>query len=144
MPRPLFLLTYIIFVLAVTGCSFDAGTGMRYNLSGVWFGTLGVSCKGGCFNTPEISFTFFSQPSGISGFYKCWIGSEDCPEPDRGGKVTILNSATATLLMQIVMHDGSRCLFQGSPQGDEIAGGRICYTSEGSTRSDWWHVQRAY
>ena len=144
MPPPLRSSIFILMSLALAGCSIGAGRATRYNLAGVWLGTLGVSCNGTCFDTPEISFTLFQQPSGISGFYKCWIGSNDCPEPDRGGKVIILNSAAAVLLMQVIMHDGSRCLFQGSPRGDEIAGGRVCYTAEGSTRNDWWHIQRAY
>lgn len=143
MPRSFSSSIYILLSLALAGCSF-AGQGIRSDLAGVWFGTLGVSCNESCFNTPEISFTLFQQPSGISGFYKCWIGRDECPEPDGGGKVIILSSGAAMLAMQVIMHDGSRCLFQGSHRGDEIAGGRICYTPEGSASSDWWHIQRAY
>jgi hypothetical protein len=112
---------------------------------GVWFGTLGVSCVVGCSGQPEISFTLFQQQSGISGFYKCWLGSSECRDPDGGGSVTIPNLQSAQLLIRVTTKEGSRCLFQGRPYGtNEMEGSRICFTSSGSIRHDWWHIQRAY
>jgi hypothetical protein len=48
------------------------------------------------------------------------------------------------LWMRVVTRDGSRCLFEGLPEGDEIQGGRICFTSHGAIRHGWWRIQRAY
>jgi hypothetical protein len=126
------------------GCSGVTSGRASYNLVGVWFATLGVSCVGGCLRQPEISFTLFQQQSGISGFYRCWLGSSECRDPDGGGSVTIADLRSAPLLIRVTTKEGSRCLFQGLPYGDEMEGGRTCFTSSGSIRHDWWHMQRAY
>ena len=126
------------------GCSGVTSGRASYNLVGVWFGTLGASCVGSCLRQPEISFTLFQQHSGISGFYRCWLGSRECRDPDEGGSVTIPDPQSAPLLIHVTTKEGSRCLFEGLPYGDEIKGGRICFSSSGSIRHDWWHMQRAY
>ena len=133
-----------LVVAALTGCSDIASGSARYNLVGVWFGTLVASCVGSCFKPPEISFTLFQQPAGISGFYRCWLGSSECRDPDEGGRVIIPDPESAPLLMRVTTKEGSGCLFQGFLHGDEMEGGRICFTSGGSTRHGWWHVRRAY
>lgn len=131
-----------MMMAALIGCS-SATTGrVRYNLVGVWFGTLG--CAGNCSHQPQISFTLFNQESRLSGFYRCWTGSIDCPEPDEGGRVIISDPNAVPLLMRVIMKDGSRCLFQGLLNGDRMEGGRICYTARGSIRNGRWRVLRAY
>ena len=139
--RAVLLCTAVI--TSLLGCSNVTSQGTGYNFTGVWFGAL-LGCAGHCFNQPEISFTLFQQPTAIRGFYRCWIGRDDCPYPDSGGKVTIPNPESAVVSIQVLMHDGSRCLFQGSAEGDEIAGDRVCYTSRGSIRTELWYMRRAY
>jgi hypothetical protein len=129
---------------ALIGCFGVAPGKASYNLVGVWFGTLGVSCVGSCLREPEISFTLFQQQAGISGFYRCWWGSNECRDPDEGGSVTIPDPQSAPLLIRVTSKEGSRCLFQGLPYGDEIEGGRICFSSRGSISNGRWRVQRAY
>jgi hypothetical protein len=129
---------------SLISCSTASSGRLTYNLAGVWIGSLGANCVDNCFPRPEISFTLFQQPSGISGFYRCWLGSKECPDPDEGGRVSVLDLQSAALFMRVTMKDGSRCLFQGLPDGDEIKGGRICYSSYGSIRNGWWRVHRAY
>ena len=129
---------------ALIGCSTGISGRLEYNLVGVWVGRLGGNCDGNCFQQPEISFTLFQQATGVVGFYRCWLGSDECPDPDEGGKVRVLESASPMLSMRVIMKDGSSCLFQGFPDGDEIQGGRTCSTSRGSIRKNWWKLQRAY
>jgi len=127
------------------GCAGATSGRASYDLVGVWFGTLGISCAGGgCLRQPEISFTLFRQPSGISGFYRCWLGSSECRDPDEGGSVTIPDPQSAPLLIRLTTREGSRCLFEGLPYGDEIEGGRICFTSGGTIKNDPWRIRRAY
>jgi hypothetical protein len=130
--------------VALIGCSGVTPGRASYNLVGVWFGTLGLSCVDGCLGHPEISFTLFQQQSGISVFYRCWSGSSECGDPDKGGRVTIPDPQSAPLLIRVTTKEGSRCLFQGLLDGDEMEGGRICFTSGGSIRHGWWHIRRAY
>src|SRR5216683_3895886 len=88
------------------GCSGVTSGRASYNLVGVWFATLGVSCVGGCLRQPEISFTLFQQQSGISGFYRCWLGSSECRDPDGGGSVTIADLRSAPLLIRVTTKEG--------------------------------------
>ena len=144
MKKPWAVLLCTALILPLLGCSDVASRRTSYNLTGVWFGALYLGCAGHCFSQPEISFTLFEQPAGIWGFYRCWSGRDDCPDPDFGGKVTIPDPQSKQLLIRVLMYDGSRCMFQGALEGDEIAGARTCYTSRGSIRNDWWHIRRAY
>jgi hypothetical protein len=137
----LFLCTITIF--ALLGCAAVASRKTTYDLTGVWFGTLRLSCAGHCLS-PEISFTLFELPSGVRGFYKCLVSSNDCPDPGYGGKVTIPDPQSSPLSIRVLMNDGSGCLFQGVPQGDEITGDRFCYSSHGSISAGSWYVRRAY
>jgi hypothetical protein len=138
------LLLCATIAISLVGCSGAPSGRAAYRLAGVWVGKLRASCAGNCFREPEISFTLFQQPSGIYGFYRCWSGSSTCPEPDEGGKVRVLESEPTALWMRVVTRDGSRCLFEGLPEGDKIEGGRICFTSRGAIRHGWWRIQRAY
>src|SRR6266404_1478790 len=124
------------------GCSGVTSGRASYNLVGVWFGTLGASCVGSCVRQREISFTLFQQQSGISGFYRCRLGSSGCRDPDEGGSVTVPDPQSGPLLIRVIMKEGARCLFHGLLYGDEMEGGRICFSPNGSISHDWWRIQR--
>jgi len=114
MTKPCAVLACTASILLLVGCSDIASPRTSYNLTGVWFGTLQLGCVGHCFSQPEISFTLFQQSAEIEGFYRCWMGRGDCPDPDFGGKVRIPDTQSTQLLIRVLMYDGSRCVFQGS------------------------------
>jgi len=133
-----------VTIPSLIGCSTGTSGRINYNLIGVWIGGLGKNCAGNCVGQPEITFTLFQEPFGISGFYRCWVGSSVCPDPDEGGKVRVLEAAPRALWMRVTARGGSRCLFEGLPGGDQIEGGRICFGSRGAIRRGRWWMQRAY
>jgi hypothetical protein len=60
----------VLSALALIGCSGVASRKASYNLVGVWFGTLGVSCVGSCLREPEEfehRFTSEVMASALSG-----------------------------------------------------------------------------
>src|SRR5258708_39821524 len=60
----------VLSALALIGCSGVASRKESYNLVGVWFGILGVSCVGSCLREPqefEHRFTREAMASALSG-----------------------------------------------------------------------------
>src|SRR5262249_25941770 len=119
--------------LALGGCFAAArpAKGIAFDLSGVWIGKLTAACSNACFAHPDISFTLLGQGLRIDGFYKCWLGHDDCPTPDEGGTVIITQAKSWALSLRVMMRGGSSCVFQGFWHGDEMEGGRVCFGAQG-------------
>lgn len=103
------------------------------DLTGVWIGNMTVDHVPGQagFVRENISFTLLQQQSAISGFYRCWSGDKACADFNLGGRVVRVRMGSQALAMRVRMEDGSSCLFQGVPRGDDMKGGCICFAARG-------------
>lgn len=152
--------TIMSFAIAMCGCAASPpspaatlSAAKPFDPTGSWEGTLKAGClhfrpmmvNTRCSAVNNIALTMVDEPSGISGFYKCSIGTTECRNLNESGKFADGSMTGTHLALRIAMEDGSSCLFDGNTAGaNRIEGYYACYQGGGLEERGSFQIQRNY
>ena len=149
-----------LFTIVLCGCAASStptndqlAAAKNFDPTGSWEGTLKAGClhfrpmmvNTRCSVVNHIAITMIDEPSGISGFYKCSIGTMECLNQNDNGKFADGSISGRHLALRIAMEDGSSCLFDGDTAGANlIEGYYACYQGGGLEERGSFEIRRNY
>jgi hypothetical protein len=148
-----------LFAIVLCGCAASSppagavSATKPFDPTGSWEGTLKAGClhfrpmmvNTRCSAVNNIALTMVDEPSGISGFYKCSIGTMECRNQNDSGKFADGSMTGTHLALRIAMEDGSSCLFDGNTIGaNRIEGYYACYQGGGLEERGSFQIRRNY
>lgn len=154
------IIAMILSAIALCGCaasspapSGELSAAKPFDPTGSWDGTIKVGClhfrplmvNTRCSAVNNIAITMIDEPAGISGFYKCSVGTIGCLNQNESGKFADGTMTGTHLALRIAMEDGSSCLYDGNPVGaNQIEGYYACYQGGGLEERGSFQIRRRY
>lgn len=119
-------------------------------LAGFWTGTTTAFCNLNpaeidtrCNSINVITLSLLQGEKGLTGFYKCSYGNQNCRNQNDSGKVAAGSMHGRRFLMRIALPDLSSCIFEGAANGlASIRGGYFCYQGGGLMEQGQFEIRR--
>lgn len=119
-------------------------------LPGYWIGTTTAFCNLNpteidmrCNSINVISLSLLQEKKGVTGFYKCSFGNQNCRDQNDSGKVAAGSMHGRRFLMRIALPDLSSCIFEGTANGPgSIRGAYFCYQGGGLMEQGQFEIRR--
>lgn len=132
-------------ILQASGDQHDA-----VQLPGYWIGTTTAFCNLNpteidmrCNSINVISLSLLQEKRGVTGFYKCSFGNQDCRDQNDSGKVAASSMHGRRFLMRVALPDLSSCIFQGTANSPaSIRGAYFCYQGGGLMEQGKFEIRR--